>query len=42
MLASYELGVNTYVVELVGFHDFVSAIQELAFWAVISEPRPDA
>jgi hypothetical protein len=42
MLASYELGVNAYVVKLVGFQDCVSAIRKLAFWAVINEPRPDA
>lgn len=41
MVASYELGVNAYVVEPVNFHDFVNAIQELgALWAVINEPPP--
>ena len=41
MVASYELGVNAYVVKPVDFHEFVNAIKELgAFWAVINEPPP--
>jgi CheY-like chemotaxis protein len=41
MVASYELGVNAYVVKPVEFHEFVNAIKELgAFWAVINEPPP--
>jgi CheY-like chemotaxis protein len=41
MVASYELGVNAYVVKPVDFHQFVNAIKELgAFWAVINEPPP--
>jgi CheY-like chemotaxis protein len=41
MVASYQLGVNAYVVKPVDFHEFVNAIKELgAFWAVINEPPP--
>jgi CheY-like chemotaxis protein len=41
MVASYELGVNAYVVKPVNFHEFVNAIRELGvFWAVINEPPP--
>ncbi|TCL74890.1 response regulator [Rhizobium sp. BK251] len=41
MLASYQLGVNAYVVKPVDFHDFVNAVKELGiFWAVINQPPP--
>ncbi|MBV8728850.1 MAG: response regulator [Acidobacteriia bacterium] len=41
MIASYQLGVNAYVVKPVDFHEFVNAIKELGvFWAVINEPPP--
>jgi len=41
MVASYQLGVNGYVVKPVDFHEFVNAIKELGiFWAVINEPPP--
>lgn len=41
LLASYELGVNAYVVKPVDFHEFVNAIKELGvFWAVINSPPP--
>lgn len=41
MVASYQLGVNAYVVKPVHFHEFVNAIRELGvFWAVINEPPP--
>jgi DNA-binding response OmpR family regulator len=41
MVASYKLGVNSYVVKPVDFHEFVNAIKELGvFWAVINEPPP--
>ena len=41
MVASYELGVNGYVVKPVDFHEFVNAIRELGvFWAIINEPPP--
>ena len=41
IVASYELGVNAYVVKPVDFHEFVNAVKELGvFWAVINEPPP--
>jgi DNA-binding response OmpR family regulator len=41
MVASYQLGVNAYVVKPVDFHEFVNAIKELGvFWAVINVPPP--
>jgi CheY-like chemotaxis protein len=41
MIASYQLGVNAYVVKPVDFHDFVNAIRELGvFWAIINSPPP--
>lgn len=40
-VASYQLGVNAYVVKPVDFHEFVNAIKELGiFWAIINEPPP--
>jgi CheY-like chemotaxis protein len=41
MVASYQFGVNAYVVKPVDFHEFVDAVKELGiFWAVINEPPP--
>ncbi|HEY6840111.1 MAG: hypothetical protein QOI53_1974 [Verrucomicrobiota bacterium] len=41
MVASYQLGVNAYVVKPVDFHAFVNAIKELGvFWAIINEAPP--
>ena len=41
MVASYQLGVNAYVVKPVYFHEFMNAVKELGvFWAVINEPPP--
>jgi CheY-like chemotaxis protein len=41
VLASYELGVNAYVVKPVEFREFIAAISELGvFWAVLNEPPP--
>jgi CheY-like chemotaxis protein len=41
MLASYQLGVNAYVVKPVDFHEFVNAVKELGmFWAIINQPPP--
>jgi CheY-like chemotaxis protein len=41
MVASYELGVNAYVVKPVDFHEFINAVKELGvFWAIINEPPP--
>ena len=41
LVASYNLGVNSYVVKPVDFHEFVNAIKELGmFWTVVNEPPP--
>ena len=41
MVASYQLGVNAYVVKPVDFHQFVNSVKELGvFWAIINEPPP--
>lgn len=41
LVASYELGVNAYVVKPVDFHEFVNAVKELGvFWAIVNEPPP--
>lgn len=41
LVASYQLGVNAYVVKPVAFTEFVEAIQDLGvFWAVLNEPPP--
>ena len=41
MLASYQLGVNAYVVKPVNFHEFVNAVKEVGmFWAIINQPPP--
>ena len=41
MLASYQLGVNAYVVKPVNFNEFLNAVKELGmFWAVINQPPP--
>ncbi len=41
LVASYQLGVNAYVVKPVSFQEFVSAIRGLwIFWALINEPPP--
>jgi CheY-like chemotaxis protein len=45
ILASYDLGVNAYVVKPVDFDSFMSAVESLGvFWALINErpPRGDA
>ena len=43
IIESYRLGVNSYVVKPVEFHDFVDAIKMLgAFWAVVNELPPSA
>lgn len=40
LIASYELGVNAYVVKPVNFSQFIEAIKQLGFfWAVLNE-RP--
>jgi CheY-like chemotaxis protein len=41
MLASYQLGVNAYVVKPVNFSEFLNAVKELGmFWAIINRPPP--
>jgi CheY-like chemotaxis protein len=41
IVASYQLGVNAYVVKPVDFHEFVNAIKELGvFWAIVNESPP--
>jgi len=41
VVASYQLGVNAYVVKPVGFQDFIEAVKNLGlFWAVINEAPP--
>jgi DNA-binding response OmpR family regulator len=41
LVASYQLGVNAYVVKPVDFHEFVNAVKELGmFWGLINEPPP--
>jgi CheY-like chemotaxis protein len=41
LVASYQLGVNAYVVKPVSFQEFVRAIKGLGvFWAIINEPPP--
>jgi CheY-like chemotaxis protein len=41
LVASYQLGVNAYVVKPVSFQEFVSSIKGLGiFWALINEPPP--
>jgi CheY-like chemotaxis protein len=41
LVASYELGVNAYVVKPVDFKEFMRAVQLLgSFWALVNEPPP--
>jgi len=41
VVASYDSGVNAYVVKPVDFHDFVNAVKMLGgFWAVNEPPPP--
>jgi CheY-like chemotaxis protein len=41
LVASYNLGVNAFVVKPVGFDQFFEAIRDLGmFWAVLNEPPP--
>jgi DNA-binding response OmpR family regulator len=41
LIASYDLGVNAYVIKPVEFRDFIDAVRELGiFWAVVNEPPP--
>jgi len=41
LVASYDLGVNAYVVKPVDFHEFMDAVRTIGgFWGVINEPPP--
>ncbi len=41
LVASYELGVNAYVVKPVDFQQFAEAVERLGFfWAILNEPPP--
>jgi DNA-binding response OmpR family regulator len=41
LIASYELGVNAFVVKPVEFGQFMEAISNLGvFWALLNEPAP--
>ena len=41
LLATYQTGVNAYVVKPVKFHEFVEAVKQVgAFWAILNEPPP--
>ncbi|MEP6917356.1 MAG: response regulator [Acidobacteriota bacterium] len=41
LLASYQLGVNGYVVKPMKFQDFVDAVKQVGvFWAVVNEAPP--
>jgi PAS domain-containing protein len=42
IVESYKLGVNSYVVKPVDFHQFVEAIKQVgSFWAVVNQPPPN-
>ncbi len=41
LIASYNLGVNAYVVKPVNFQDFIQAVKQIGiFWAVLNELPP--
>ena len=41
LVASYELGVNSYVVKPVDFGEFMNAVRQIGvFWAVVNEAPP--
>jgi DNA-binding response OmpR family regulator len=43
LIASYQLGVNAYVVKPVEFSDFMLAVGQLGgFWALVNEAPPAA
>ena len=38
LITSYDLGVNTYVVKPVSYHEFVKAVKDLGvFWVILNE-----
>ncbi|MFB3903986.1 MAG: response regulator [Acidobacteriota bacterium] len=43
LFESYRLGVNSYVVKPVNFHEFMEAVKALGvYWGIINEPPPKA
>lgn len=41
LVASYQLGVNAFVVKPVDFQEFITAVSKLGFfWALLNEPPP--
>jgi len=41
ILASYDLGANSYVRKPVGFHQFIDALRQLGlYWLVLNQPPP--
>ena len=43
LVKSYNLGVNSYVVKPVDFHEFVEAIKQVGlFWGVLNQPPPNS
>jgi len=41
LIASYQLGVNAFVVKPVDFQEFIAAVSKLGFfWALLNEPPP--
>ena len=42
LIASYDLGVNSYVVKPVDFGEFMQAVHHIGvFWGLVNEPPPD-
>jgi DNA-binding response OmpR family regulator len=42
VIASYDLGVNAYVVKPVDFPSFIEAVKQIGrFWASVNQPPPD-
>lgn len=42
LIASYDLGVNSYVVKPVDFGEFMQAVHHIGvFWGLLNEPPPD-
>ena len=41
LVRSYQLGVNSYVVKPVKFHEFIDSVRRLSvYWALMNEPPP--
>lgn len=42
VIKSYELGVNSYIVKPVDFHQFVEAVKQLnLYWMILNQQRPE-